>query len=318
MPRTETATAYQSHFPPIDDTPALVCFSAPRINAERVEAMAEHVVSQGDTLGGIAARYGTSVRAVAAANQLRDADFIRVGQRLRLPDGVRGAAVSRAAPAPARAVPLPSPPRGVPGREGSTNRYVAKLMEFGDRQARADFDAGKRVVVAIRVVTNHREHLNGRFDDKIAVLQKAPDGVVRVREFDGNTEPSGIYSHGNQRAHKGSSIDMNKDKKMDTGRLVLGCYRYRKREKPFLKRVAFRATRTQVAERDTNQDGSFDKRDSNRIDRTGAHQSMLIHIGGEGSTGSAGCQTIKKSQYSSFLTAISITTQSEFSYVLVR
>jgi LysM repeat protein len=45
----------------------------------------EHVVQAGDTLSGIAARYGCTVRALQQANNLQDADTIRVGQRLTLP-----------------------------------------------------------------------------------------------------------------------------------------------------------------------------------------------------------------------------------------
>ena len=46
-----------------------------------------HVVARGDSLGGIAARYGTSVAAIIAANGLRSANLILVGQRLRIPSG---------------------------------------------------------------------------------------------------------------------------------------------------------------------------------------------------------------------------------------
>jgi len=55
-----------------------------------------HVVARGDSLGGIAARYGTSVAAIIAANGLRSANLIIVGQRLRIPSG--GAATSGSVP----------------------------------------------------------------------------------------------------------------------------------------------------------------------------------------------------------------------------
>ena len=44
-----------------------------------------HVVSWGDTLFSIAARYGTTVNAVMQANGIRNADFIYVGERLLIP-----------------------------------------------------------------------------------------------------------------------------------------------------------------------------------------------------------------------------------------
>jgi len=48
---------------------------------------AVHVVRRGDTLSGIAARYGTSMQAIMNANGLRNANFIWVGQRLIIPTG---------------------------------------------------------------------------------------------------------------------------------------------------------------------------------------------------------------------------------------
>ena len=46
-----------------------------------------HVVRRGETLSSIARQYGTSVSAIVQANGLRNANFIWVGQRLRIPGG---------------------------------------------------------------------------------------------------------------------------------------------------------------------------------------------------------------------------------------
>ena len=43
-----------------------------------------HVVAAGETLGGIAAKYGVSVAALKAANQISDERKLRVGQSLRV------------------------------------------------------------------------------------------------------------------------------------------------------------------------------------------------------------------------------------------
>ncbi len=48
---------------------------------------AVHVVRRGETLQGIALRYGTTPGAIAAANGLRNPNLIYVGQRLRIPTG---------------------------------------------------------------------------------------------------------------------------------------------------------------------------------------------------------------------------------------
>jgi membrane-bound lytic murein transglycosylase D len=55
-----------------------------------------HRVRRGDTLSGIAARYGTSAHQLASINKLRSRNRIRVGQVLRLPGG----GSSAASPAP--------------------------------------------------------------------------------------------------------------------------------------------------------------------------------------------------------------------------
>ncbi len=46
-----------------------------------------HTVRRGETLSGIAEAYGTSVRALQAANRLANADSLHVGQRLTIPNG---------------------------------------------------------------------------------------------------------------------------------------------------------------------------------------------------------------------------------------
>ena len=46
-----------------------------------------HVIRSGQTLESIARRYGLSVKAIASTNNIPDANRVRVGQRLRLPEG---------------------------------------------------------------------------------------------------------------------------------------------------------------------------------------------------------------------------------------
>lgn len=196
---------------------------------------------------------------------------------------------------------------------GSARAYADLVNQSGDAQARADLAAGKKVVVAIRNETNTRANGgNGVYDDKMAVVWRNRDGSYSMKEFRANTEPSAQYAY-NGRKPMGN--DMNGDGRVDQGRLLAGNYRYTANGM-FLGNQSFRATRTQVAERDTNQDGRFDARDANRIDRTGAGTSMLIHQGGSNNTWSAGCQTLPKSEFNALLSTLG--GQQSFSYLLVN
>ena len=47
--------------------------------------MVKYIVQRGDTLGTIAAKYGTSVGAIARANGIRNPNMIYKGQILRIP-----------------------------------------------------------------------------------------------------------------------------------------------------------------------------------------------------------------------------------------
>ncbi len=55
------------------------------LTAVSADSPATYVVSWGDTLFSIAARYGTTVNALMQANGIHNADFIYVGQRLLIP-----------------------------------------------------------------------------------------------------------------------------------------------------------------------------------------------------------------------------------------
>lgn len=65
----------------------LLSLSVVSFSVVSAESPVVHVVSWGDTLFSIAARYGTSVNAVMQANGIKNADFIYVGQRLMISGG---------------------------------------------------------------------------------------------------------------------------------------------------------------------------------------------------------------------------------------
>jgi LysM repeat protein len=60
-----------------------------------------YTVVKGDTLSGIASRYGTSVSAIRGANGLNSSNLIRVGQKLKVPKG-SGSVASRSSSSSSR------------------------------------------------------------------------------------------------------------------------------------------------------------------------------------------------------------------------
>ena len=110
--------------------------------------MPQHVVKSGETLGGIAARFGMTWRELASANAMRDADFIRIGQTLNIPErGAKTSSKPRIKPADPPRDHAP-PIRPVPGREGTTRMFLSKLMAFwgstGQGRLRSGQTGGRR------------------------------------------------------------------------------------------------------------------------------------------------------------------------------
>ena len=107
-----------------------------------------YTVVRGDSLSGIASRFGTTTRNLMSINGITNANFIRAGQVLKLSaDGVAPAAPAPAAPAPtttAPAAPAPAAPAttykvvagdslsGIAARFGTTTRNLMALNGITD------------------------------------------------------------------------------------------------------------------------------------------------------------------------------------------
>ena len=73
----------------IPGTAAPAASKKPKPTAAPAPAATIHVVASGDTLTGIARRYGSTIAAIVKANGIANPSFLRVGQRLSIP-GVAG------------------------------------------------------------------------------------------------------------------------------------------------------------------------------------------------------------------------------------
>ncbi len=91
-------------------------------------AGAGYTVQQGDTLGDIAAKNGTTVAKLAAANDLSNPNLIRVGQQLTIPDSVGSATVGQSR----YTVQAGDTLAGIAQKLGTTARQLASLNQLNN------------------------------------------------------------------------------------------------------------------------------------------------------------------------------------------
>jgi LysM repeat protein len=101
---------------------------APAIPAPTPATEVSHVVQAGETLWALSIRYGVSIRAIASANAIESASFIRIGQRLVIPVVATGPGTAGAVTNPAMPASMASQ---VGARTGSRDLLLAAAREFG-------------------------------------------------------------------------------------------------------------------------------------------------------------------------------------------
>lgn len=199
---------------------------------------------------------------------------------------------------------------------GSYDDAIVVVKGIGAARMSASFPACTEpsAQYAQRAAVDAKGKTGSRIDPRYA-------GVTK--KYDKNNNP------------KNDGVDINADGILDAGRLVAGTYQYAEKPNGHLGARAFRVGSriqkgkkstfvegpTQVVERDTDGDGLFTSADPSRIDRSGAGTTMYIHQGGSdagaiANTWSAGCQTIPKNRYGTFLSHIPL--NATFYYVLIN
>jgi LysM repeat protein len=136
--------------PPLDAGDAVLARATPTAEPARAAvvpavarrpsppAQVAHVVKRGDTLADLAARYGTTVRALQGANGLARRTTIRIGQRLMVPAPASGASATRVSQPNrtiAHRVTRGQTLGGLASRYGTTIRAIQQSSGLANRTA---------------------------------------------------------------------------------------------------------------------------------------------------------------------------------------
>lgn len=110
---------------------AAICSLSAILVAPAVVAAANYTVAPGDTLWGLADRFGTTVEELASLNGVQDPQFLRIGQVLRVPDPVEEA-VAGGAVHEVYQVAAGDTLHGIAGRFGLTASALASANGLDD------------------------------------------------------------------------------------------------------------------------------------------------------------------------------------------
>jgi membrane-bound lytic murein transglycosylase D len=159
------------------------------------ETYVVHRVRRGETVGGIAARYGTSVSAIARANNMRNANRIRPGQKLRVPSRRATAVASSTttAGAPSRTI------RYTVQHGDSLWRLAKRFGTTVDEIKRANglrsnrLSIGQKLRIGARVPAGTRSYIVRRNDTLSTIAQSHNVSLSRVMQLNGLSHKSVIY-----------------------------------------------------------------------------------------------------------------------------
>lgn len=177
---------------------AVVPVAAPAPAPAPVAAQATHTVVRGDTLSGIAKKYGVTLAAVFAANGLGAGSIIYPGQAIAVPGAaVPGAAVPAAAPAPTASV------QGLDAEQIQNARLIIQIgRELGVS------DRGIAIALATAMVESWIRNLDWGDRDSLGLYQQRPstgwgspaeirDASRSIRVFYGGpSDPNGNRTRG--------------------------------------------------------------------------------------------------------------------------
>jgi N-acetylmuramoyl-L-alanine amidase len=135
----------------------------------RASVSAVHVVARGETLSGIAARYGTTSQALARANRIKDVDLIVAGTKIRVPAST-GASV--AAPASGIEVTLEDE-----ARSRGLDSSLVKALAWHESGWQQDVVSERGAVGVMQVLPGTARYVNGYLGGGRLDLATAEDNV---------------------------------------------------------------------------------------------------------------------------------------------
>jgi LysM repeat protein len=133
-----------------------------------------HVVQRGETLSGIAVRYGTSAQALARANNLADPGFIVAGTTLNVPGGGSGSAASTPAPASSTSVQA-SLERHAAGH--NVDASLVKAMAWQESGWQQDVVSEAGAIGVMQVMPATARYVNGVLGEGNLDVRTADDNI---------------------------------------------------------------------------------------------------------------------------------------------
>jgi|GEM_PF-6721339 len=184
----------------------IIAFQTPVFSAQK------HSVKQGETLFGIAKKYGVSVASIREANKMQD-DRLRINQTLIIPGGQRAAASAPATPRNTASASAPvQSSRGAAtytyykvkkgdtlgGIARSQRVSVADLQRMNNLRGSSSIREGSKLIVAVTYRQQQQQQQQSEPEEEITPLT-AEEWAAIERDSDANTGYLGPWKSAKER-----------------------------------------------------------------------------------------------------------------------
>ncbi|MGN7798490.1 LysM peptidoglycan-binding domain-containing protein [Leifsonia sp. 22587] len=176
FPGQVLALAGPAHAAP---APAPAAPAAPAPAPAAPQAATTYTVARGDTVSGIAGRFGVTTRAVLAANGLSASSLIFPGQKIRIPGMTTAALNTPSAPAPVAAAPVVAPaplPQAAAGKVVALSDEMRANAQLIIRIGRQQGVPDQGIVIALAAAAQESGLRNVRYGDRdsLGLFQQRP------------------------------------------------------------------------------------------------------------------------------------------------